>query len=98
MQCIKMASVSLSDFLSTCNLKSFIDQFVEEGINRIEDIEDLTSSKLAEFGFSETQTLRLFRYFNQWKSSGKTVQTAVDPGQSVPETEVQDKLVDKQEK
>ena len=73
MQRIKMASVSLSDFLSTCNLKSFIDQFVEEGITRIEDIEYLTSSKLAEFGFSETQTLRLFRYFNQWKSSGKTV-------------------------
>ena len=98
MQCIKMASVSLSDFLSTCNLKSFLDQFVEEGITRIEDIEDLTSSKLAEFGFSETQTLRLFRYFNQWKSSGKTVQAAVDSGQSAPETEIQDKLVDKPEK
>ena len=54
MQCIKIESVSLSDFLSTCNFKSFIDQFVEEGITRIEDIEGLTSSKLAEFGFSET--------------------------------------------
>ena len=95
-----MASVSLSDFLSTCNLKSFIDQFVEEGITRIEDIEDLTSSKLADFGFSETQTLRLFRYFNQWKSSpsGETVQAAVDPGQSAPETEIQDKVMDKPEK
>ena len=88
MQCIKMASVSLSDFLSTCNLKSFIDQFVEEGSTRIEDIKDLTSSKLAEFGFLETQTLRLFRYVNQWKSSGETVQAAVDPGQSAPETEI----------
>ena len=40
----------------------------------------------------------MFRYFNQWESSGKTVQAAVDPGQSAPETEIHDKLMDKPEK
>ena len=56
-----MASISFSDFLSTCNLRSFIDQFVEEGITRIEDIEDLTSSKLAEFGFSDFKIVQILQ-------------------------------------
>ena len=56
-----MASIRFSDFLSTCNLKSFIDQFVEEGITRIEDITDLTSSKLSEFGFSDFKIVQILQ-------------------------------------
>ena len=51
-----------------CNLTS---KMVDEGVSRIEDTEDLTKSNLTELGLTEAQSMRLFRYFSQWKDKSK---------------------------
>ena len=54
-----------------CNLTGFTGKFVNEGVSRIEDIENLTKSKSTELGLTETQSMRPFRYFRQWKDKSK---------------------------
>ena len=69
---IKMASdTTFDEFTIQCNLTGFTGKFVDEGVSRIEDIDDLTKSKLTELGLTETQLMRLFRYFSQWKDKRK---------------------------
>ena len=63
---IKMASdTTFDEFMIQCKLTSFDGKFVDEGMSRIEDIEDLTKSKLTELGLTQTQSMKLFRYFSQ---------------------------------
>ena len=50
-------------FMIQCNLTGFTGKFVNEGVSTIEDIEDLTKSKLTELGLTETQSMRLFKHF-----------------------------------
>ena len=50
-------------FMIQCNLTGVTGKFVDEGVSRIEDIEDLTKLKLTELGLTKTQSIRLFRYF-----------------------------------
>ena len=40
-------------------------QFTDEGVSRIEDIEDLTKSKLTELGLTKTQSMRSFNEVNE---------------------------------
>ena len=67
-----MASdTTFDEFMSQCNLTGFTGKLVNEGVSKIEDIEDLTKSELTELGLTETQSTRLFRYFSQWKDKSK---------------------------
>ena len=67
-----MASdTTFDEFMIQFNLADFTGKFVDEGVSRIEDIKDLTKSKLTELGLIETQLMRLFRYFSQWKDKIK---------------------------
>ena len=57
---IKMASdTTFDEFIIQCNLTGFTGKFVDEGMSSIEDIKDLTKSKLTELGSTETQSMRL---------------------------------------
>ena len=52
---IKMASdTTFDEFMIQSNLTGFTGKFVDEGVSRIEDKEDLTKSKLTELGVTET--------------------------------------------
>ena len=58
-----MASdTTLDEFMIQCNLTGFTGKLVDEGVSRIEDIEDLTKSNLTELGC---------RYFSEWKDKSK---------------------------
>ena len=57
------SDTTFDEFMIQCNLTGFTGKFVDEGVSRTEDIEDLTKSKLTELGLTETQSMRLFRYF-----------------------------------
>ena len=43
-----------------CNLTGFTSKFVDERVSRIEDIEDLTKSKLTELGLTD-EAVQVFR-------------------------------------
>ena len=71
--------------MSLCNLNSFYDKFENEGVTRIEDIEDISASKLREFGLSDTQCKRLQRHFHQWNRKCGTTAVIINKPQNQPE-------------
>ena len=68
---LRWRQTTFDEFMIQCNLTGFTGKFVDERVSKIEDIEDLTKSKLTELGLTETQSMRLFRYFSQWKDKSK---------------------------
>ena len=53
----------ISTFLKECNLLEFKEELKEEGVTRVEDIEDLTEETLKKLGLTSTQAARLKRKF-----------------------------------
>ena len=53
----------ISTFLKECNLLEFKEKLKEEGVTRVEDIEDLTEETLKKLGLTSTQAARLKRKF-----------------------------------
>ena len=49
----------ISTFLKECNLLEFKEKLKEEGVTRVEDIEDLTEETLKKLGLTSTQAARL---------------------------------------
>ena len=92
------------DFLKQCNLLAFKDRLINEGIERVEDVEDLTDGTMKKLGLTETQAARLKRKHFDWiqKTKSATTVTAqgeasskhvqrIDPGSLSQATQVQGK-------
>ena len=53
----------INTFLKECNLLEFKEKLKEEGVTRVENIEDLTEETLKKLGLTSTQAARLKRKF-----------------------------------
>ena len=82
-----MASSQITDemrkFLIDCNLLPCKEKLHDEGISRVEDIEDVTISTLKDLGLTDTQAARLKRKFNEAKAK---------QGQTNPDSQLESKL------
>ena len=100
----KNDSNEFEDFLKQYNLLAFKDCLINEGIERVEDVEDLTDGTMKKLGLTETQAAQLKRKHFDWiqKTKSATTVTAqgeasskhvqhIDPGSLSQATQVQGK-------
>ena len=59
-------------FLNSCNLSNFTDKFINEGVERTEDIQDLDDRTLDAFGLTLTQKTRLRWKFKEPTANSKS--------------------------
>ena len=59
-------------FLNSCNLSNVTDKFINEGVERTEDIQDLDDRTLDAFGLTLTQKTRLHWKFKELTANSKS--------------------------
>ena len=75
----------LKDFLKNSDLETFESSFSENGVFKIEHLQDVDEDDLKSFGFSSIQTKRFNRKLSSWKESVSDVEPSAKE-KSVPKS------------